>query len=202
MPPKKLTPRGQAAEPAGAKASSARKTATKAKPAPKKRGSTTKYIRNIRGVEVRVTFDTGRRVNLMPRGQRNDMVAVSKEELEDPIFLDNLAVLYEVISAADAESIREKQFTNASSLSQPRPENTLMSPLGKPINFTGLEPSNIEQSITIGQLREVDGRTNEQKATEITRSVQPSRANVPGSSTNEYGKPISIAPQPPVSEQE
>lgn len=204
MPPKKLTPNGRAAEPAGAKATPAKRTATKAKakPAPKKSTSTTKYVRNIRGVDVRVTFDSGRRIQLNARGQRNDMAAISKEELDDPIFLDNLGMLYEIISSAEATKIREKQMTNASSLATPRPEDILTDPLGNKGQFTGLTPSNDEISITIGQLNETEGRNNEEKSIEVTRSVQPERANVPGSSLDEYGKPISIAPLPPISERE
>jgi hypothetical protein len=110
------------------------------------------------------------------------MTAISKDELDDPIFLNNLGSLYEVISAADAQEIREKQMTNASTLSQPRPEDILTDQLGNAGNFTGLDQSNTEKSITIGHLNEVEGRPNEQKATEITRSsVGPRVAVVPGS---------------------
>ena len=187
MPPKKVTPRGQAAEPAGNKAIPAKRTAAK-KPAaaPKKPTSTTKYIRNVRGVDVRVTFDTGRKVILSPRGQRNDMTAISKEELDDPIFLNNLGNLYEVVSSADANEIREKQMTNASSLGQPRPEDILTDQLGNRGNFTGLEPSEADKSITIGHLNETEGRNNEEKSIEITRSVQPQRSEAPGSIENSH----------------
>lgn len=204
MPPKKLTPNGQGAEPAGAKAIPAKRTATKAKakPAPKKSTSATKYVRNVRGVDIRVTFDSGRKVQLNARGQRNDMAAISKEELDDPIFLDNLGTLYEVITSAEAAKIREKQMTNASSLATPRPEDILTDPLGNKGEFTGLTPSNDEISITIGQLNQTEGRNNEEKSVEVTRSVQPERANVPGSSLDQYGKPISIAPLPAISERE
>lgn len=203
MPPKKVTPKGKAAEPAGAKATPAKRTAAK-KPAaaPKKRTSTNKYVRNIRGVDVRVTFDSGRKIALSPRGQRNDMTAISKEELDDPIFLNNLGSLYEVISSADAEKIREKQMTNAASLAQPRPEHILRTEHDKPSDFAGVTPSNLDQSITIGHLNETDGRNNEEKSIEVTRSVAPERANVPGSSLNQYGEAISIAPLPPISERQ
>jgi hypothetical protein len=200
--PKKVTPRGQAAEPAGAKATPAKRTPVAKKPAaPKKSTSATKYVRNIRGVDVRVTFDSGRKVVLSPRGQRNDMTAISKEELDDPIFLNNLGSLYEVISAADAQGIREKQLTNASSYSHPRPEHILRTEHDKPSEFAGITPSNVDQSITIGHLNETEGRNNEEKSIEVTRSVQPERAEVPGSaSLDQYGQPVSIAPLPPISE--
>ena len=187
MPPKKLTPNGQAAEPVGAKVAATRKPAAKPKAAPKKSVSSSKYVRNVRGVNVRVTFGTGRKIELAPRGQRNDMTAISKEELDDSIFLNNLGSLYEVISATDAQTIREKQMTNASTLSQPRPEDILTDQLGNAGNFTGLDKSNTEKSITIGHLNEVEGRPNEEKATEITRpSVSPRIAVVPGSDGTDY----------------
>lgn len=203
MPPKKVSPNGKGAEPAGAKATSARKPAAKKAAAPKKTTPTGKFVRNIRGVDVRVTFDSGRRIQLTARGQRGDMAAISKEELDDAIFLDNLGTLYEVISAANATEIREKQLTNASSLATPRPEDILRSEHDKPTDFAGVTQSDAERSITIGQLNETEGRNNEEKAIEVTRNVAPERANVPGSSSlDQYGKPVSIAPLPPISERE
>lgn len=194
MPPKKLTPNGKAAEPAGAKAlASTKKPATKAKPAVKKTVTAGKHIRNLLGVDVRLTFDSGRKVELSPRGQRGDMVAVSKDEMEDPIFLNNLASLYEVISNAEATKIREKQFTNASSYNSPRPEQIIKSEQGNDIEFTGMEPSNEDVSISVGSLVETETRYT--KGPQVTRSVQPERADVPGSaSVDQYGNPVSVAP--------
>jgi hypothetical protein len=179
MPPKKLTPNGQAAKPAGNKAIPVKNTATKAKAAPKSNGSATKYIRNVRGVEIRVTFDTGRKIHLSPRGQRNDMVAVSKDELEDPIFLNNLGSLYEVISSADAAKIRESQMTNASTLNSPRPEDIIKNEFGNDTQFGGVEPSNAEISIPVGTL--VEKETRYTKGPEVTRSIAPEKVDVPGS---------------------
>lgn len=179
MPPKKLTPNGQAAEPAGSKALSPRKTATKAKPAAKKSSTAGKHIRNILGVNVRLTFDSGRKVQLNPRGQRGDMTAISKEEMDDPIFLENLASLYEVITNAEAAQVREKQLTNASANPSPRPEDIIKGATGGDIEFAGMEPSNEEISIPVGQLEEVETRYT--KGPQVTRSVSPDRASVPGS---------------------
>jgi len=204
MPPKKVSPRGTAAEPAGAKVTATRKPAAKkaaAKPAAKKPENTTNFIRNIRGVDIRVTFDSKRRIQLNARGQRGDMAAISKEELDDAIFLDNLGVLYEVISGADAQEIRAKQLTNASSYASPRPEDILRSEHDKPTQFTGVGQSDADRSITIGKLNEVEGRPNEEKSIEVTRSVQPERVDIPGSSSLDgYGQPVSVAPLPAISE--
>lgn len=187
MPPKKLTPNGKAAEPAGNKALAATKskskTAAKSTGTKRSSSSTMKYIRNVRGVQVRVTFDTGRKVVLTPRGQRNDMTAISKEELDDPIFLNNLGSLYEVISSKEADEIRQKQNTNASSASL-RPEDILRTSLDEPSKFAGVEMSDAEKSVTIARLNEVEGRPNEDRATEIVPvrgGLEPARANVPGS---------------------
>lgn len=179
MPPKKLTPNGQAAEPAGTKALAGAKKTAKPKAAPKKVSTTGKHIRNLLGVDVRLTFDSGRRVELTPRGQRGDMIAVSKEEMEDPIFLNNLASLYEVISNAEAAKIREKQLTNASTYNSPRPEQIIKSEQGNDIEFSGMEPSNEDISIPVGKLEEVETRYT--KGPQVTRSVSPERASVPGS---------------------
>lgn len=180
MPPKKLTPNGRAAEPAGNKALAPKKTAaTKAKPAAKKTVASGKHIRNALGVDVRLTFDSGRRVELTPRGQRGDMVAISKEELDDPIFLNNLGSLYEVITNAEASKVREKQLTNVSTYNSPRPEQIIKSQQGDDIEFAGVEPSNEEISIPIGSL--VEKETRYTTGLEVAREIGPERVNVPGS---------------------
>lgn len=179
MPPKKLTPRGNAAEPAGTKALSAKKAPVKKASTAKKSTASNKFIRNVLGVNVRLTLDSGRRIDLTPRGQRGDMVAVSKEELDDSIFLNNLGTLYEVISSSEANKIRDKQLTNAGSYVSPRPEQLIKNERGDDIEFTGTEPSNEEISIPVGSLVETETRYT--KGPQVSRSVSPERASVPGS---------------------
>lgn len=205
MPPKKVTPKGTAAKPAGDGVKTARKAPTKAATTRKPATSTQKFIRNIRGVNVRVTFESGRRVQLEPRGQRGDMVAVSKDEQNDSSFLGNLGILYEVISSKDANDIRTKQFTNASSHPN-RPEALLTNQLGENITSTGIQDSFESQGKVIATLNETVGDTpREQKSTQIIRGVNPERAAVPGSVDNsqlgQYGA-LDINPLPPISERE
>lgn len=76
------------------------------------RGSTQKYIRNVRYVPVGVRLGTGRRINLQPRGQRGDCAPVSKEEMSDEIFLGNVGLLFEVIPVGEAQDVIGKQTTN------------------------------------------------------------------------------------------
>lgn len=80
------------------------------KPAAKR--NTQKYIRNVRYVQVSVRLGSGRRIALQPRGVRGDCAPVNKDEMNDEIFLGNVGILYEVIPAAEAQEVINKQTTN------------------------------------------------------------------------------------------
>ena len=187
MPPKKVTPKGKAARPAGEGATATRKPAAKkAATTTRKPSSTKKHIRNIRGVDVRLTFESGRRVQLAPRGMRGDMTAVSKDELDDPIFLNNLGILYEVLAAKDADEVREKQNINASTRTV-RPEDLLTNEKGESMSEVTLEGSYESQGKTIATLETTDGGTHEEKSIDVVRNtVGPRIAVVPGSDGKNY----------------
>lgn len=72
----------------------------------------TKYIRNVRHVPISVRLDTGRRIELRPRGQRGDCAPVNKEEMEDHKFVNNMDILFEVIPAGEAKEVISKQTIN------------------------------------------------------------------------------------------
>ena len=206
MPAKKVTPKGTAAKPAGSGATTTKKAATPRKPAASKSTTGKKHIRNIRGVDVRLTFESGRRVQLSPRGQRGDLTAVSKEELEDPIFLNNLGILYEVITEKDAIEIRNKQFTNASGRN-PRPEDLLTNEKGESISSTTVTQSFENQGKVIATLQTNEGGIHEQQSIDVVRGNNPARAAVPGSvdgsqPASEFGPALSIDVLPPISERE
>ena len=209
MPAKKVTPKGTAAKPANSgttKTATVKKAATPRKPAASKPAGK-KHIRNIRGVDVRLTFESGRRVQLTPRGQRGDLTAVSKEELEDPIFLNNLGVLYEVIDSKTADKVRAKQNTNAS-LGYSRPEDLLTNERGESIAQVNMQQSFENQGKTIATLQTTDGRVHEEKSIDVVRGggTNPQRASVPGSidgtQPSELGTALNINPLPPISERE
>lgn len=82
------------------------------KPATKKRASTQKWIRNTRGVQVSIRLDTGRRIELLPRGRRGDAVPVSAAEMKDEKFILNKGLLFEIITENEAVQVAEKQDTN------------------------------------------------------------------------------------------
>jgi hypothetical protein len=79
-------------------------------PRPKK--SDPKYIRNVRYVPVSIRLDTGRRLELRPRGQRGDTLPVNEEEMQDEKFLGNMDLLFEVITPTEAKNVIAKQTTN------------------------------------------------------------------------------------------
>lgn len=72
-----------------------------------------KFVRNLTRSQVafRIGGREGRRVDLNPRGNRADLAPVTKEELGE---LDDVGVLYEIITDAEAKEIIGKQTTNQS----------------------------------------------------------------------------------------
>lgn len=76
----------------------------------------TKFIRNIRHVPVGVRLGTGRRIDLRPRGERGDCAPVNVDEQSDEIYLGNVDLLFEVISADAAKTVISKQTTNQQSV--------------------------------------------------------------------------------------
>ena len=187
MPPKKVAPKGTAARPAGSGSTATRKPVIKKAASTRQPvSSTKKHIRNIRGVDVRLTFDSGRRIQLAPRGMRGDLVAVSKDELEDPIFLNNLGLLYEVISGKDADDVRSKQGTNASTRTQ-RPEDILTNEKGEAISNVSLDQSNESKGKTLATLQTTEGGVHEEKSIDVVpNTVGPRIAVVPGSDAKDY----------------
>lgn len=83
---------------------------TKAAPKPR---TTKKFVRNLTRSQVafRIGGREGRRVDLNPRGNRADLAPVTKDELQE---LNDVGVLYEVITEAEAKEIIGKQTTNQS----------------------------------------------------------------------------------------
>lgn len=71
-----------------------------------------KYIRNTRHVHVSIRLDTGRRIELHPRGQRGDTVPVNAEEMQDEKFIGNQDLLFELLTSAEGKQVYSKQTTN------------------------------------------------------------------------------------------
>lgn len=71
-----------------------------------------KYIRNIRHVPVSIRLDTGRKIQLNPRGQRGDTVPVNDEEMQDEKFVSNQDLLFELLTESEGKNVIKKQTTN------------------------------------------------------------------------------------------
>jgi len=74
------------------------------------------FARNLRNVEANIRLarqEKGKkRIELKPRGFRGDLFRLKPEDLEDENLLANIGLLVEIITAAEAKSIIEKQTTN------------------------------------------------------------------------------------------
>lgn len=102
-----------------------RTAATKASAASKKDGAASRrprvsqkrFIRNLTGLEFRLRLERQeypkRPITLQPRGMRGDIAPLTKDDLSDPILLDNLALgACEVITEAEAQEAIAKQGIN------------------------------------------------------------------------------------------
>lgn len=185
--PKRVSPRGEAAppvEPNVASAAIPRKPARKRAPAKPKAetGNGTMYIRNRHNITCRLTLTTGREIELKPRGQREDVDIVSVEEQQDPRFIGNEGVLFEVITPEAAAEIIRKQSTNASNR-----EHELWQYLRNQ-QGQAYEKHQVEVEIPFERQGTVVGRVTQEGSGRFTdrnsgveRVMGPERTTVPGS---------------------
>lgn len=188
--PKRVSPRGEAAppvEPNVANASIPRKPAAKRRaPAkPKVEAETqdkTMYVRNRHHITARVTLTSGREIELKPRGQREDVDIVTEAEQQDPKFIANEGIIFEVITPAEAADIIRKQQTNASGR-----EHELWQYLRNE-RGDAYEKRNVEVEIPFERQGQVVGRVVEEgsgrftdKNSGVYRAMGPQQTTVPGS---------------------
>lgn len=212
MPPKKVTPRGRAAAPPVgdqvANAPSLKQTVSstpvEAPEAPANPRAHQFYVRNVRNIPVslRLTNTTNRRIELEPRGNRQDMSSISDEEFYDQILLSNVGYIIEVISADKARDIITKQYTNAApGQRQQSLLDMITDETGKPVTGASLEKSNVEGAITVGRIDEIEhGSGHVAKSESISRVTAEDRERMlnptqrgfhaPGSTTS----PIPLVP--------
>lgn len=118
--------------------------------APKKRAAPQqKFIRNVRYVPVSIRLDTGRKIDLKPRGYRGDCVPVNKTEMQDDKFVGNMGILFEVIPASEAKEVISKQTTNQQSVHPAL--NQIRNAYGEPYERGVVVEENFDdQSQTVG----------------------------------------------------
>lgn len=185
MPPKKVTPRGKAA-----KNTASPKATGKQKPAaaPRKRGSTKRFIRAIYAPAggTRITLNNGSRFQLQPRGQIGDLAPVDKDDMNDPIYHQNKGVMFEEISEAEAKKIMEKQSTNAQAPRQASVLSQIRDEYGNPMKQSVKVEQPFEQQGQVVATVEdsAPGRFTDGHQGLITRSeggMAPDQQVVPGS---------------------
>ncbi len=184
MAPKKVTPAGRAApapEAAPAKKSAKKKASTSQK---KAATSTSRYVRNLHYAAggVRVDLGEDRRIHLEPRGQVGDLIPVSAEDRDHPLYQRNIGILFEEISKAEATDIIDKQNTNAQS-----PRQTTMDHIRNEKGEEYTNPATItrtyeSQGQVVGQVSSAAEGVSSNNTGNIQRQVTgPAEVQVPGS---------------------
>lgn len=79
---------------------------------PTRKGKTAKWVRNLHYSPASIRLTNGRRLELTPRGQRGDCAPLTADDLEDDKLLLNVDLLVEIITAAEASTVIEKQTIN------------------------------------------------------------------------------------------
>lgn len=146
------------------------------------------YVRNCRNIENNFRLERQqkqgvKRFELKPRGQRGDLAKLKEGDLEDDGLITNVHLgTIEIITAAEAKAILEKQSTNAQQSIHPAMAS-LRNELGEsyaPENIR-VDPEYNSQGVTVARLKPVGGEFGE---------IQFDRANR-GSFTREPG----VAPE-------
>lgn len=184
--PKRLTPRGEAAPPvepiitgATLPARDGAKHEEQARPAPSAPGIM--YVRNLHHIQARVTLANKRVISLEPRGQREDLDIVNVDEQQDPKFLANKDLLFEVISPEDAKAIIYKQQHNSR---QEHPAWThLRNEQGKAYDqrATTIEEIFEQQGVKVGEVTETGAGRFTDRNHEVVRTAGQNVTSVPGS---------------------
>jgi hypothetical protein len=153
-----------------------------------------KYARNIYERHAAIRFRNGKRIELAPRGQRGDVAPLTKDDFEDDAFIANHGVLFEVITAKEAEGIIEKQATNIQQSRHPAFES-IRNELGDEYDDTAIrmDKPEAERSIVVAQTEPVAEGVGD---IVIDRGVGIRRAKVPGSEDRPVPDiPDSIGPE-------
>jgi hypothetical protein len=156
------------------------------------RRTSKKFYRNLREVPVGFRLkESDRRVDLAARGQRNDTAPISKDDLEDPIFLANEGLIFEVITQEEANLVVEKQNTNIQKQPRHSALDTIRNERGEVYD---------DDAVRLDKSEAVTGKPvaplDEEGNLIIDRNVGIRRAHVPGGEGYELPHiPDSVAPE-------
>ncbi len=172
-----------------------KKTTTSAKKKAAPRGTAQKHYRNLRHTPVGIRLrESDRKIELAPRGQRGDIAPIRKTEKDDPDFIVNKDLLFEVISDEEAKLITEKQAINQQTQQVHPALSTIRNELGEEYGEDALKITVEEdKSKTVAYTEEAaEGVGN----IVVDRGVGIRRAPVPGSTDYELPHiPDSVDPE-------
>lgn len=187
--PKRLTPRGDAAPPVEPIITGAtmpprpvKRQASKAKRTKVAPKSDIKYVYNLHHIPCRVTLASKREIQLEPRGQRGDVDVVNADEQQDPKYLANLNLIFELISPEQARTIIANQQTNAKTEDHPIWKH-LRNEQGDPYSqrHATIEEVFEKQGIVVGTVEETGAGRFTDKNFTVSRASSPEIVQVPGS---------------------
>lgn len=127
-------------------------------------GPPTYFARNKTGIEFRMRLNRHKDARgpraLNPRGQRNDMMKLDPEDLEDEHLIANVELgCIEIITAAEAAEVSKKQAKNQTQAVHPA-KALLRDEYGNEVTFHGAEEY-VDQSVTVAYTTPVGGEYGE-----------------------------------------
>lgn len=168
----------------------------KPKTAAKPRRTQQKHYRNLQNVPISFRLnESDRKVTLAARGQRGDVDVIKKGEMQDPIFLANRDLIFEVITAEEAKVVIEKQSTNISEHRSHPAWDTIRTPTGEEYNQSEVRLE--DQALSTGAPLDVEVQDgNIVLERQGQKGVQIKRAALPGSEDRPLPHiPDSVAPE-------
>jgi hypothetical protein len=184
MPPKKVKPAGRAAPAPQSSTPKTAKKAPKKASAASKKAPKTSYIRNLHNAAggSRIDLTDGRRIHLEPRGQVGDVLLVSDDDRDDPVYQRNLGILYEELTREQGLEVVDKQNTNAQA---PRPGVMDHMTNEKGEKYVQTQPTITatyeSQGQVVGQISPAAEGQHVTHTGNIERAMGPEEVQVPGS---------------------
>lgn len=119
------------------------------------------YARNLRNAEAAIRLGRNgdrdaKRLEFKPRGQRGDLVKLSKKDLNNEYVIGNIGLLIEIVTADEARKIIEKQTINIQQRVHPAMAS-LRNSLGKEYEQDSVIYESEDKGVVVAQLNPQGG---------------------------------------------
>ena len=212
--PKSVKPAGRGASAPNKPAAKKRSAKKASKPKPSGPKANRKYIRNLHGGAggARLGLADGSEIQLAPRGQVGDLVIVSEDAQQDPLYQRNKDFLFEELSIEDGLEVIDKQNTNAQ-VHRSSPLEHITNEKGEAyVNPVQITESYENQGQVVGQVAQAAEGVSSQNTGNIARQNEvavaqmgqpptvsnvmgPQQVTVPGSQFNPDVMPSGLTTQ-------